>query len=55
MKDYVKIFKQNEDISNQDKIIDGALECLDRFGAYFEKEDIMYYMYNAYRYIEFLR
>lgn len=40
MKDYVKIFKQNEDISNQDELIEGALRCLDRFGDYFEKEDI---------------
>ena len=40
MKDYVKLFKQNEEMSNQDEIIEGALKCLDRFGACFEKEDI---------------
>ena len=40
MMDYIKVFKQNEDISNQDKVIKEAVECLDRFGDYFEKEDL---------------
>lgn len=38
--DYVKIFKKNEEINNYDEMIKGALECLDKFGKYFEKEDL---------------
>ncbi len=40
MQDYIKIFKQNEKIENYDMLVRGALECLDRFGEYFEKEDL---------------
>lgn len=40
MRDYVKVFKKNENIGNHDMLIKGALECLDRFGEYFENEDL---------------
>jgi hypothetical protein len=36
MKDYIKIFKQNEDINNYDELSQGAEDCLDRFGDCFE-------------------
>lgn len=40
MRDYVEVFKQvgkNSEI----ECIEGALECLDRFGSAFEREDIV--------------
>lgn len=40
MSDYIKIFRQNEKIDNYDMLINGALECLDKFGEFFESEDI---------------
>ena len=36
MEDYIKIFKQNKIANNYDELIKGALECLDRFGEFFE-------------------
>lgn len=40
MNDYIKIFKQNEDVSSSETLIKGALDCLDKFGECFEKEDL---------------
>ena len=40
MEDYIKIFKHNKIANNYDELIKGALECLDRFGECFEKEDL---------------
>lgn len=40
MEDYIKIFRQNEIVNNFDEQMKGALECLDRFGDCFEKEDL---------------
>ena len=39
-KDYIEVFKHNSDTLQYDKIIKEALECLDKFGKYFEKEDL---------------
>lgn len=31
MNDYIEIFKKNEEINDDNEMIKGALECLDRF------------------------
>lgn len=40
MTDYIKVFKHNTDDLQQKTLIEGALECLDSFGKYFENEDL---------------
>ena len=39
-KDYIEIFKHNTDTLQYDKLVKGALECLDEFGKCFENEDL---------------
>ncbi len=39
MTDYIKVFKENQNY-NYDLLINGAIQCLDKFSDSFEKEDV---------------
>ena len=40
MNDSIQIFKHKAQESQQETLIEGALECLSKFGKYFENEDL---------------
>lgn len=40
MSNYIQIFKHNTDDLHQNILVEGALECLNKFGRCFENEDL---------------
>lgn len=40
MQNYINVFKEKKNTEDFDMLVKGAMKCLDKFGEFFEREDI---------------